>query len=752
MKHKIQYLFFFVFLLFLASCSHKKEQYNAVGKTDTTAIFISSKVISDSLFVGDQACKKCHKQEYKNWKGSFHDKAMQIASDSSVLGNFDNQRFTSQKVTSHFYKKDGNYYVNTQGPDGEYYDYKIEYTFGVKPLQQYIVKFPNGRYQCLNTAWDSQKNKWFSLYPDFKVVHSDWLHWTKGAMNWNNMCADCHSTNVRKNYNTSTDSYHTQYSLINVSCEACHGPGKEHISQVTKLAGQYKKSTSNLKMTTGMPSKKIVDECARCHMRREQISTNYNYKGTLLDHYYPNLIMQNTYYPDGQILDEDYVYGSFIQSKMYHNGVSCVNCHNPHSTSIKFEGNKLCMQCHEPAKFNVPSHYKHLSNSEGAKCVNCHMPGKFYMKNDFRRDHSLRIPRPDLSIAYGTPNACTQCHTDKDNKWALENYKKMFGEPKKNHFSDLLAPGLTGKPNGLNSLLTLAKDTAYPVMARASAINGMKPYLNAQVVNQLLSFLKDDSSLVKAASLDVLGQIDNKDYFSYFLPLLKDKKRAVRIKAFFAIGGLDELQVPKEYQEAYKKVKAEFNANINQNADFVGGRMKKADYYLKKGKLSLAISEYEKALKIDNLNNIARTNLANLYYRNGDMVKAEEAFKTIIKQEPAYGETYYSYALLLSELNRTNEAIAQIKKAIQYMPDNIRLYYNLGLMYTKVNNYAQAKITVKKGLEKSPQNGDLLYILAYTYFKNKEYENAKKTAEKLVQLYPNNQSYINFYNQLKGNR
>lgn len=746
LKRNFWYFYFIPFITIFSSCVDKKADYVSVNEADKS-IFSSTKQIPDSHFLGDESCKSCHLKEFKSWEGSHHDKAMQTVSDSSILGDFNNIKFKSQGVTSHFFKKGDDYFVNTEGPDGNYHDYKIEYTFGITPLQQYIVKFPDGHFQCLRTAWDSKKNTWFDLYPDFKVVHSEWLHWSRGGLNWNSMCADCHSTNVRKNYDESTHSYNTKYAIINVSCEACHGPGKTHVEQANLLGNDYKVS-NDLKMTVGTEPKDLVDQCARCHMRREQISEYYNFEGTMLDHYFPELIVENTYHPDGQILDEDYVYGSFIQSKMYHNDVTCIDCHNAHSLELKFKGNNLCTQCHVPETYNVLSHHFHSNNTEGSKCINCHMTGKYYMGNDYRRDHSFRIPRPDQSLKYGTPNACTQCHEDKDNQWAWDNYLKLFGQPKNKHFSDLLASGLRGEENGFNHLLELAKDTIYPEIARASAVKGMSNYLNANRIDNMLSFLNDDSPLVKGATLDALSEINSADYVNYFLPLLEDGKRSVRVKAFFALASLDEMLVPEKYKAVYKKVKKEFETNLNVTSDFVGGRIKKANYYLKKGDLPAAIKGYEDALKIDNINNMARTNLANLYYRNNDFKSAEEAFKTIIEQEPEYGQTYYSYGLLLAELNRIDEAIVQMELAIKHMPDNVRSYYNLSLLYDKVNNLNKAEEVAVKGLKKAPQNDSLLYMLAYIYSKDNQLEKAKNIAKRLVELYPNDSNYRTFYNQL----
>ncbi|TBN04685.1 tetratricopeptide repeat protein [Hyunsoonleella flava] len=739
-------IFLILTLLLCFSCKKNKSEYVDAQGTSKEK-FASTHLIPDNHFLGDQACASCHNEQFKDWKESHHDKAMEIAADSTVLGDFNNTYFKSQGITSRFFKKDDSFYVNTEGRDGKYHDYKIEYTFGIEPLQQYIVKFPDGHYQCLRTAWDTKENKWFDLYPEFKVVHSEWLHWSRGGLNWNNMCADCHSTNVRKNYDIETHSYDTKYALINVNCEACHGPGKNHVENAKKLGNAYKPN-GDLKMTLNTGPKELVDQCARCHARREQYSEFYNFEGTFLDHYAPQLLTDNLYHPDGQILDEVYVYGSFLQSKMYQNNVTCTNCHNPHSLKLRFEGNMLCAQCHDTKVYDVPSHHFHETASEGSKCINCHMAGKIYMGNDYRRDHSFRIPRPDLSLKYGTPNACTQCHTDKDDTWAWEKYKETHGTPKNKHFSELLAPGLKGDPHGFEKLLELSKDTIYPEISRASAVRAMEGYLNENAIDNMLAFLNDESPLVRGATIDALNDINSADYANYFLPLLKDEKRTVRVKAFLAIAGLNEFQIPEAYKDVYKKVEKEFNTHLDVTSDFTGGRAKKALYFIKKGDLVNAIKWYEKALEIDDMNNMIRTNLANLYYRNDDIKNAEKAFKTIIKQEPEFAQTYYSYALLLAEQNRVEEAIQQMDLAIKRMPENIRFYYNLSLLHDKVNNLKKAEQIASKGLKLDTNNEGLIYVLAYIYQKQGNIAKAKNMAERLVQLYPNNKQYLSFYKQL----
>jgi predicted CXXCH cytochrome family protein len=394
----------------------------------------------------------CGTPEISSWK-RHHQLAMQSATDTTVLGDFNNVKFTNSGVTSIFFKRDKNFIARTEGQDGALHDYKIRFTFGVSPLQQYLITLPGGRLQALGIAWDSRPRqhggqRWFSLYPGQKIPPSNPLHWTGIDQTWNYMCADCHSTNIRKNYDLQTRTYSTTYAEINVACEACHGPGSAHIAWA-KRQGNWAKLSTNADLTialrerkvatwatdpvTGTPRRTIpraseheIEMCARCHSRRGQIHEDYVHGQSVGDDYRVALLDQDLYFPDGQIEGEVYEYGSFIQSRMFREGVTCSDCHEPHSLKLRAEGNNVCLQCHS-VKYDSPAHHFHKVGSTGAQCANRHMPPRTYMVVDARRDHSLRIPRPDLSMKLGTPNACNNCHTDKSAQWASNTVYKWYG-------------------------------------------------------------------------------------------------------------------------------------------------------------------------------------------------------------------------------------------------------------------------------------------------------------------------------------
>ncbi|MGE5519571.1 MAG: cytochrome c3 family protein, partial [Candidatus Dadabacteria bacterium] len=384
-------------------------------------------------------------------------------------GNFNNTIYTADGITSRFFKKDGKFFINTQGEEGSYHDYEIKYTFGYFPLQQYLVDFPSGKMQATRQSWDSRKNKWFHQYPGQKIPSHDWLHWTGNAQNWNTTCARCHSTNLQKNYDFASDSYHTTYSVLTVSCESCHGPAKLHVDYVNSAS--YKKGEkvkgSYMLMAKNSGQVAEINTCAPCHMRAAELTRQMPTGAELLDNYIPEIPSLEFFYADGQVKDEDYTYTSYLQSKMYSRGIKCSNCHNAHSGKVLFTGNTLCLQCHAK-KYDEFSHTNHTTGTEASQCKNCHMPGTYYMGNDFRHDHALRVPRPDLTANFGTPNACNKCHTDQTPSWAAAAIVKWYGNKRAYHFSEDLIPASKASGESEAHILKLFNDTATPAIIRAT--------------------------------------------------------------------------------------------------------------------------------------------------------------------------------------------------------------------------------------------------------------------------------------------
>lgn len=669
-------------------------------------------------YVGRQACASCHVAEDAAWKGSDHERAMDTAVEATVLGRFEGDSLVHKKAVSRFFRRDGGFWMRTEGADGAPADFRIEYVFGIRPLQQYLTRFPGGRLQALPLAWDTRKQAWFQLHTE-KRDPNDWLHWTRDAHNWNGMCADCHSTGLQRGYQPATGEFRTTWKEINVSCEACHGPGSEHVRLGGKLPMPISFSGDGprtLRAPAGAEVKRAaraeIDACARCHARRSPLQKDFAAAKQFLDGFAPELLREGVYHADGQILDEDYEYGSFLQSRMHAAGVRCSDCHEPHTLKTRAPGNALCLRCHEPARFDVPAHHRHGQGSRGSLCVECHMPSKYYMQVDLRRDHSLRIPRPDLSVRFGTPNACNACHEDKSPQWAADWIVAWHGPTRKPHFSERLAHGRSRAPGADTSLAHLAGDTSSPAIARATALSLLSNWMNGLAAAAAASAIRDVDPLVRREAALTLEFAPPPQRLTLVLPLLKDTVRAVRVAAAQALAGLDP-QIPDSLRAAHARAAAEYRESLEASAFFPGGRFNLARHHETAGRADSAVAEYLAALALDNRLIQARVNLAQLFDRLGRKAEAEAHLREALRLNPEYAESAYLLGLLLGGLGRSDSAAKFLGLAAKRMPDNPRVHYNRGLILHRLGRLAEAEASLVEALRLSPGDPDLANAVAW---------------------------------------
>ncbi|MBC7913868.1 MAG: tetratricopeptide repeat protein [Pyrinomonadaceae bacterium] len=706
------------------------------------------KAIGNNQFIGDVNCKSCHAKEYNDWQTSHHFKAIQPANDSTVKGDFNDVVFISDGVTSKFFKKGNKFFINTQGEDGKNYDYEIKYTFGFTPLQQYLIEFPGGRMQVTRASWDTKKEKWFNQYKGQNIPAGDWLHWTGNAQNWNTMCADCHSTNLKKNYDLESDTYNTTHSILNVSCEACHGAAKNHVDYIK---GEYKQGErvkgSLLELPKNAGQIAQINTCAPCHARRSMISNNKLVSSELLDNFIPEIPSNENFHEDGQVKEENYIYTSFLQSKMFGAGVKCSNCHNPHSGKLILTANNLCLKCHQK-KYNEPAHTFHAVNTVGSECVSCHMPGEYFMGNDFRHDHSVRVPRPDLSVKYGTPNACNNCHGDKSTQWAADAVSKWYGPARKYHFAEDLIPGSRAGANSELHLLKLLRNTGVPSIVKATASHYLANVPSPDGLKALLNGLKEKDAHIRYRALRSLVNFDSREWLEEAAPLLRDPVRAVRVAAADMFLTVPPDQLSSGTNAAFSAAKKDLNDYLYSQADFSVGNIMLGDYFLQLQDNANAAKFYLRGLKKDSLMNLARINLSVVYNLQGNNKHALQVLKTAEKIDPENERIYFNIGLLYHEMKDSPNAMINFEKAVQLKSPNPRVYYNYGLLLLSTNA-KKAEAILQKGLTFSTEDAGLHYALAYLYLNQKQPLKAIKHALVLKKTDPNNPEYSAIFSALR---
>jgi predicted CXXCH cytochrome family protein len=718
-------------------------------------------------FVGSETCISCHREEGRLWQTSQHAHAMAHATESAVLGDFNDVSFDYYGLKSRFFRKDGKFFVETDGPDGKLAAFEVKYTFGVYPLQQYLVEFPDGRIQALSLAWDSRPKeqggqRWFHLYPNEKIDHDDPLHWTKLNQNWNFMCAECHSTGAHKNYDAATDRFATTWTEINIGCEDCHGQGSAHVAWAKswrpfgkddKTKGLLARFDERAGVTwsrdpkTGQPQRstaparlrKEVETCGRCHARRGQISEDWVPGRSLSDTDVVAMLTQGLYQADGQMLDEVYNYGSFKQSKMFAAGVTCSDCHDPHSVKLRVAGNQVCLQCHA-SRYSEAAHHHHEGVSPAPTCVSCHMPARTYMVVDPRHDHSFRVPRPDLSVKLGTSNACNDCHRDKPASWAAAAVADWFGPDRKGfqNYAEAFHAAWTEQSDAASLLAAVADDANAPAFARASALTELSSRLSRSNIDLAKRSLSNSDPMVRIGALDMLEAVPPPHLWPLVSPLLSDPVRGVRIRAASLLADAPSHELSGHDRELLQQAQQEFIAAQHLNADRPEARTTLGSFYARSGRTADAETEYQAALRLSPNYAPAAVNLADLYRQIGREAEGERVLSKAIEKSPQDAGLHHALGLVLVRLKRQDKAIQELQRAAELEPDSARYAYVYAVGLDAVGRRSDAMTVLKDNLVRHPHDRDTLLALISFNRDGGDLTAALKYAERLSQTEPDN--------------
>lgn len=731
---------------------------------------------SPADFVGSAACAACHERQHADWSHSQHQAAMQEPAEASVLGRFDGAIFRKDGSETVFLKKDGKFLIRTDGPDGKTGEFAVRYAFGVAPLQQYLIELPGGRLQAFGVAWDARPaeqggQRWFDLYPNRKLAPGDPLHWTGIDQNWNYQCAWCHSTNLRKNYDPASGAFATTFSEISVGCEACHGPASNHLA----WAGQPRKAGADRGFAVSLsragvswrgegvatasrsgPSANDGEAlvCAGCHSRRQQFSDDPFAAGRFYDAFRPVTLEAGLYYLDGQQRDEVYSFGSFMQSRMHGAGVTCSDCHNPHSGKLRLAGNAVCGQCHAPQTFDAPAHHHHAQGSAGAQCATCHMPTTVYMGVDARHDHSMRIPRPDRTASLATPNACNSCHADKSAGWAVDALKSWGAgtKPGAQSFAEAFQLADAAAPGAQTALTRIVSDAGQSAIAKASALQRLSQSPTAAALQAAQEALSDKEPMTRAAAVAVFASADAQTKRKALAPLLSDSTRLLRMDAARALAGAAEADLSGPESAAFEKALAEYESGQLFNAERPESQANLGALALARGKAAAARAAYEKALALDPTFAPAAISLADLVRNAGDEAGAEAVLRKSLARNPDSGALAHALGLSLIRQKRLPEAMASLEQATRLAPDDARFAYVYGVALHDTGATQKAFETLNRALAARPFDRDILMALASYEAEAGDIAAALPHAERLAELEPEDQSVQAFLGALRRQR
>ncbi len=677
-------------LLFFISCQ----------KNDTK--FVETHQPQRAAALSPQGCAECHAEIVAEWENSHHALANRLVDfprDSAAFQQRQNLSLGERNVSTSIrgqslvFKENGKNSIEVAAPVG---------VIGYDPLIQYLIPTGNGKLQTYTLSYEPTTKEWFYVFEDDVRLPGEWGHWSGQGMNWNANCGYCHMTDYHKNLDQDPSrpiAYESQWLYQGISCAQCHNGLEEHVKspdapEVVSLNAQSKVQ--------------IEHSCATCHARRQELTVEAFRPGdSFHDHYGLSAVDQgDLYHPDGQVNNENFVYTSMQLNKMGHAGISCMDCHNPHTAALSLpaDNNALCMKCHTTGDNGATlidpiKHSRHQPGSEGARCIECHMPDNTFMARDDRRDHIFSIPDPQLSAEIGSPDTCTACHTDQNMKWAGEWVETWWPDhaTKRVHVRErarAIQSFRDGSASDYKELLRLAQKEEI-LLWKASLTGMLTPWSQwKEVETYLRQMLAHTDPHIRSAAVRALARHPQRQ--ALLAPLLQDEFRVVRIQAAQLIGPAPEY---REEYETFHRFSSDRPNNALMLADYFSADPEQQKQWIRR------------SISLEPTNDVIYGDGAVLLARGADVDGAKALLLEGIAMAPQSASLRYSLALIEAEQQNYSAAINWMQQSVRLDPQQPRAWYNLSILLRRQGDLKGARAAAEKAYELSPNDPGIMQLM-----------------------------------------
>ncbi len=732
-----------IVIVLLFRFAHRKSQVPILVQDD------------EEGYVGSRSCRECHERFYELWSPSHHGKAMQPMAD--VLNNENlilNQQAT--QVGNKWYevsvKRDQLFMIEKANPEDKIVlnTYEAIWALGGRNIYYFLAPFEGGKLQTMPLAYDINRKEWYSNpqsavrhFVD-DVINDEEVEWTHSLYTFNTTCHSCHVSQLNKNYDIESNTYHTTWKEPGINCETCHGPSKDHVDifRSAKKTGEVPEDMMLIR-TSIFTADQHNSSCATCHSKGYPLTKAYMPGEEFFQHFNLVTLENPDFYPDGRDLGENYTMSSWFQSSCGSNSeLHCVSCHTS-SGRYRFKGksNEACVQCHEGKVNNFETHTHHKL-TDSLSCVSCHMPETEFARMT-RSDHSMRPPMPATSIEFESPNACNICHEDKSPQWANDHVIEWHGDYQDETLFNarLIDEGRKGIFTNIGQMLHLISNPEVDIIFRNSMIRILINYPSQEKDTQLLAVIEDASPLIRASAAEGLQYTISNEAKVALLKAAQDSMRVVRNRASVALSSFPQNMFTAEEWKIVENNSQEYIDYIMAYPDSWTANYNLGNFYQQQQMYPQALISYNKAVELEDEAISAMVNASMIHSILGDNKSSEEKLLQALAIDPDNPAANLNYGLLLAELQRFKESVTHLKHALEVDSTLSAAAYNLAVISAQTNINDAVKYSLM-AFKITPENLKYGYTHAYYLIQNGETQKAISTTEKVLNSHP---GYIDAY-------
>ena len=709
-------------------------------------------------FAGSRTCQECHAKFYRLWSTSFHGLALQPFTLDLAKTNLTPQTAEVLAGKYRFLADVQKGVVIEHGPEGEK-SYPMAQTMGGKNVFYFLTPLERGWLQVLPVAYDVRRHEWFdttaSAMRHFGDRRDEALYWKDRPLTFNTSCFSCHVSQLSKNYDLKSDSYHTTWAEPGINCETCHGPSAGHVELFRHLpTTQPAPADIKLIVVSKMTTEQRNATCAPCHAKMSPVTMNFAPGDRYFDHFDLAGFENADFYPDGRDLGENYTYTQWRLSPCAKSGqLDCIHCHTS-SGRYRFKDsatpNAACLPCHAKTVQDAPAHTHHKAGTAGNECIACHMPMTEFARMK-RSDHSMRPPTPAATLLYNSPNACNLCHTNKDAAWSdklVREWRKRDYQKPVLERAALISAARKQDWKKLPDILAYLASTTREEIHTASLVRLLANCPSDDKWPVLRKLITDPSPLVRASVAEALGERPDQANTAALVKATGDDYRLVRVRAATALANVPDASLSEDQRRQMRGAMAELIDSMRSRPDDMSSHYNLANFYMSRGQAADAVTEFETATRLVPEALPPYVNAALAYNALGQNDKAEASLRRALSLDPTNAAANLNLGMLLAEVGKMPEAEQAFRAVFKADPKSAQAAYNLGIMLAK-DQPEEALTWSSRAAELRPDNPQYGYTYAFYLYRAGQIDEALKAIRRVRQRFPAHEDSMQLEGQLR---